>query len=451
MKSTGAFIKTETQRYTMAGILFGSLFPVIATIIKIRVSNLGINFSSILAVQTSEPLLWIIDTAPLFLGIFAFFAGKWHDNLQILNTELRQREGELLHDRTNLEQRVDERTASLLKKTDQLRAASFIARQTAEVQDLETLLKIAVKLITDQFGFYHTGIFLINETGNEAVLQAASSEGGRQMIENGHALSVGTQGIVGYVAAQKKSRIALDVGMDAVFFNNPDLPMTRSEVAIPLMIRDKVLGILDIQSDKPQAFNLEDIDVLETLADQVAVAIENARLLDESQAALMQLEALTTVRTRETWGQKLQEQELVYTYTPLGLRAEKTSHTDENAAVAPVNLRGQKIGAISMSRKGNAKWGKVEEDLIAEVAAQVGLAIDNIRLLEEAKQRARQEQTVGELVSRFSQSLDVDSLLQTAARELGQLPEVSEVSVFISQVEEKESQARSPRLKRRTG
>src|SRR5512134_2682007 len=103
---------------------------------------------------------------------------------------------------------------------------------------------MVAKLVTDQFGFYHTGIFLINETGDQAILQAASSEGGRQMIENGHSLAVGTQGIVGYVAAHKKSRIALDVGMDAVFFNNPYLPMTRSETSIPLMFRNKVLGVL---------------------------------------------------------------------------------------------------------------------------------------------------------------------------------------------------------------
>src|SRR5574341_1828905 len=124
---------------------------------------------------------------------------------------------------TSLEQRVAERTEEIARKADHLRAASYIARQTAEVQDLSSLLNTVVKLVTDQFGFYHTGIFLINETGNEAVLQAASSEGGQRMIESGHSLAVGAQNIVGYAAAQKKTRIALDVGVDAAFFNNPDL------------------------------------------------------------------------------------------------------------------------------------------------------------------------------------------------------------------------------------
>jgi GAF domain-containing protein len=334
-------------------------------------------------------------------------------------------------ERYNLEQRVEERTAGLTRKTDQLRATSYIARKTAEVQDLATLLNTVANLVTDQFGFYHTGIFLINEAGDEAVLQAASSEGGARMMERGHALAVGTQGIVGHVAAQKKPRIALDVGEDAVFFNNPDLPMTRSELALPLMVHNRVLGILDIQSDKPQAFGVDDIDVLQTLADQVAIAIENARLLDESQATLSQLEALTAVRTRDAWSQKLRERNRVFTYTPLGLRAEKIAPAQGQTLTVPLMLRGQKIGNISIARRGDSGMTRRDEELIAEVASQAGLAIDNIRLLEDATQRANQEQIVGQLASRFSQSLDTDTLLQTAVRELAQLSDVTEVSIFV--------------------
>ena len=333
----------------------------------------------------------------------------------------------------DLEQRVVERTSDLERKTDQLRAASFIARQTAEVHDLASLLDIVVRLVSDRFGFYHTGIYLINEAGDEAVLQAASSEGGLRMIESGHSISIGTLGIVGYALSQKRHRIVFDVGADAILFNNPDLPMTRSEAALPLIVRNKVLGVLDFHSDKPQAFTPEDIDILQTLADQVAVAIENARLLDESQAAVMQLETLTADRTREAWGQELNRKGRVFTYTPLGLRAEKIPLNDDNAINTAITLRGHKIGNISISRKENAEWNKTDEDFIMEVANQIGLAIDNIRLLEDATQRAKQEQTVGKLAARFGQSLDIDNLLQTAARELGQLPEVEEATVFISE------------------
>jgi len=354
---------------------------------------------------------------------------------------------ELIND---LEKRVAERTSGLTKKTDQLRTASYIARQTADIQDLSSILEIVVDLITNQFGYYHAGIYLMNETGNEAILQAASSEGGKRMVERGEALEIGSQGIVSYVASQKRARIALDIGENPVFFNNPNLPMTRSEVALPMIIRNRVLGILDIQSDQPQAFRTEDLDVLQTLADQIAVAIENARLLGESQAALTQLEALSNLRTRDAWNQRLVGQGLAFTFTPLGIRLEREAGSAaEEGVQSAITLRGQTIGSISLSRKDNTSWNKFDEDLINEVAYQVGLAVDNLRLLEDAQQRARQEQTIGELATRFSQTLDIDSLLQTAARELGQMPDVSEVSVFIGQLPEPIPQKRRP--KRVTG
>jgi GAF domain-containing protein len=382
--------------------------------------------------------------------IIAIGLHTFQDEFSKTQRAARQTLDTLREERATLEARVEERTFGLTRKTEQLRATSYIARKTAEVQDLATLLTTVTHLVTDQFGFYHTGIFLLNENGNQVVLQAASSEGGQRMVERGHSLTIGMQGIVGYVAAQKKPRIALDVGADAVFFNNPDLPLTRSELALPLLIRNKILGVLDIQSDRPQAFSLDDIDVLQTLSDQIAIAIENARLLDETQAAIMQLEALSSIRTQEAWTQKLREQERAFTYTPLGLRAEKLSLNKNNAMSAPIILRGRKIGNISISRKGEGKWSKLDEGLLAEVAGQVGLAVDNIRLLEEATQRARQEQTVGKLAAQFSQSLDLDTLLQTAARELGQLPDVSEVSVFLGQQDDQSSPAKQPTKRNRS-
>lgn len=414
MVMVGLMFSPKTSVYILIGLL---------TILIILILGLG---------QAS--LLDLLRLSAIFLLVFTLIVTGLHTFQQeFTKTQeaARQALESLRSERTTLEQRVEERTAGLAQKTDQLRATSYIARKTAEVQELSTLLSTVANLVTDQFGFYHTGIFLINEIGDEAVLQAASSEGGRRMVERGHSLAVGTQGIVGHVAANKKPRIALDVGADATFFNNPDLPLTRSELALPLLVHNRVLGVLDIQSDKPQAFGAEDIDVLQTLADQVAIAIENARLLDESQAALAQLEALTMVRTRQSWRKKLQDKPRVFTYTPLGLRAEKVSQPNRKSIAVPITLRGQKIGSIVIARRNDASLSKRDEELISEVATQAGLAIDNIRLLEEATQRANQEQVVGRLAGKFSQSLDTDTLLQTAVRELAQLPDVTEVSLFI--------------------
>jgi len=342
--------------------------------------------------------------------------------------------------RADLEQHVNERTTILTKKSEQLRAVSYITRQTAEAQDLASVLDLIVNLVTDQFGFYHAGIFLMNEAGNEVILQSASSDGGKRMIQKGHSFRVGEKSIVGFTVAEKKTRIALDVGTDAVFFNNPDLPTTRSEMALPLLFQDRVLGVIDIQSEQPQAFSVDDIDVLQALADQVANSIENMRLLEEAQTALMQIETLTTVRTRDAWYQKMKEGRLAYSYTPLGMQASKILDESDNTLNIPVHIRGQKIGSISLVRKNNVPWNKIDIDMITEIAYQTGLAVDNVRLVEDATERARQEQTVGELATRFSQSTDIDSLLQIAARELGQVADVAEVSVFISQTPEQTEQ-----------
>jgi GAF domain-containing protein len=385
----------------------------------------------------------------VLLGVSAVIAVGLQMALdQLMNTQAAAQQvlNSLWSTGSELEQKIQERTTGLAQKTEQLRATAYIARRIAEIQDLPSLLDTVARLVSDQFAFYHTGIFLISQSGDRVVLQAASSEGGQRMIEKGFSLplAVGTQGIAGSVAAQKKPRFALDIGEDATFFNNPDLPLTRSEIALPLLVRGRVLGVLDIQSDKPEAFKTDDMDILQTLADQIAVAIENARLIEETQASIAQLEALTSSRTREAWNQKLWERSRVFTYTPLGLRAEKVHQDGAETVTAPIMLRGQKIGNISIARKGDATWSKLDKDLIEEVAGQVGLAVDNIRLLEEATQRAIQEQTVGKLVARFSQSLDLDTLLQTAARELGQLPDISEVSVFIGQQDEQASPSKQP-------
>lgn len=172
----------------------------------------------------------------------------------------------------SLEQRVQNRT-------EQIRTASEVARDAVAIRDVESLLNETVNLITTRFGYYHAGVFLLDSRRENAILRAASSQGGKRMLQRGHSLPVGKVGIVGYVTGTGRPRIALDVGSDQVHFANPDLPNTRSELALPLWAGDQIIGALDVQSENPQAFDEEDILVLQTMADQLAVAIENARLI----------------------------------------------------------------------------------------------------------------------------------------------------------------------------
>lgn len=182
--------------------------------------------------------------------------------------------GELSTLYRSLEQRVEERTR-------QIRTASEVARDAVAIRDVESLLNETVNLITARFGFYHAGVFLLDADRQNAILRAASSEGGKRMVIRGHELAVGKVGIVGYVTGTGKPRIALDVGADQVHFANPELPATRSELALPLWSGDEIIGALDVQSTDPNAFEDEDVIVLQTMADQLAVAIQNARLIEE--------------------------------------------------------------------------------------------------------------------------------------------------------------------------
>ncbi len=164
----------------------------------------------------------------------------------------------------------------------QLATAAQVARSAASILDLQRLLSETAELIREQFNFYYVGIFLLDERGRWAVLRAGTGEAGRKMLEMGHKLEVGGPSMIGWCTAYGKPRIALDVGKEAVRFDNPLLPETRSEMALPLMSRERVIGAMTVQSDRPAAFSPEDITVLQTVADQLATAIENANLYQET-------------------------------------------------------------------------------------------------------------------------------------------------------------------------
>ena len=342
----------------------------------------------------------------------------------------------------DLDLRVQQRTLELNRRSGQLEAAALVARAAAEIRGQKELLETIVQQISERFGFYHTGIFLTDTNGEYVLLEAASSEGGRNMIQRGHKLAIGRQGIVGSAAFQKRPRIVQDAGPDSVLFNNPDLPETHSEIALPLLARDRLVGVLDIQSEEHNTFSDEDISTLQIMADQIALAIENARLLNESQSAIDELQTMTTKNITGTWRERLGYQNKGYSYSPVGVSSiSQTNEHPENDSPEkseyiikiPVALRGQQIGQLSLTRKSNeSPWTETEQEMADKIAIQVALAVENARLLEESQRRALREQTVNDLSSRFSRSLNVDTLLQNAVRELHRIPQVAEVSVYIA-------------------
>jgi GAF domain-containing protein/HAMP domain-containing protein len=355
---------------------------------------------------------------------------------------------------SGLEERVAERTEDLERRALQLQAAAEVARDAAGILDVDELLNEAVRLISERFGFYHAGVFMIDDNGEQAVLRAASSEGGRRMLARGHSLAVGKIGIVGYVTGAGKPRIALDVGADAVHFANPDLPKTRSEMALPLMTGNRVIGALDVQSVEPNAFDQQDLIALQTMADQLAIAIQNANLLTrESELAAQRRRALDIYRqlTQQTGFDQIiadvtrlvrgaygydrvtlgmveggeivirsasarsQDrlprlgQGVTFGQGLLGMAAEQRqpvrlsrSRLAEilpedpllgvlgSSLAVPLVSRGQVIGVLSVETEADRTPSDEEVELLELLASQVAVSIENARLFEETQQSLRQ-------------------------------------------------------------
>jgi GAF domain-containing protein len=340
--------------------------------------------------------------------------------------------------RVHLEKRVEERTSELKKRAVQLEAVSSVARTIASVQEIDTLLPAITRLVSQQFGFYHVGIFLLDQQRRNAVLSAANSQGGKRMLGRQHSLPLDSHSIVGYSSLHGEPRIALDVGTDAVYFNNPDLPDTRSEMAIPLRVAGEVIGALDVQSTETNAFAEEDINVLTTLADQIAIAIENARLFAEARKALGESQAMFEKYTQQEWinfarqakpngflfdGKQVLPLDNNSRREPIkaviqtgGLSLEKASAT----IAIPIKLRGQMIGVLDVrSKKGQRHW-KAEEIAMLEAAAErAALALENARLVESAQRRAARERAIGDISTRIGAVGSLESILQTTVEELG--------------------------------
>jgi len=346
----------------------------------------------------------------------------------------------------NLETRVAERTQEVERRAEYLAITGGLSRIVTSILDVDALLERVAHLISERFGFYHTGIFLIDAAREWAVLHAVSSEGGQRMLARGHRLRVGEEGLVGYVSSSGRARIALDVDEDVVWVKNPDLPDTRSEIALPLIFGQQVIGVLDVQSEEAAAFGTEDIATLRILADQIAVAIRNAQLFAESQRTLRELQRSYDQELQRGW--TLRASPVVgYRYTPAdtapltravappepGPRTVSEPYVDaDNTLFAPLQLAGgQNFGTLRLCRDAAQPWSSYDVAFVTRAVQDIAQALEVARLLEESRLRAMREAQVGEIADLFTRALDVDTMLQTVARELGRLSGVAEVAVHL--------------------
>ncbi|HKJ39378.1 MAG TPA: GAF domain-containing protein, partial [Anaerolineales bacterium] len=401
----------------------------------------------------SAPLLRLTNTANQILegNLSAQAKITTKDETGTLAKAFNEMTSQLSETLAGLERTINERTSELSiasqnneRRAKQFQSISQVARTISSTLDFDNLLTQITTVISREFGFYHVGVFLLDTAREFAVLSAANSEGGQTMLTRGHRLKVGEKGLVGFVSSTGRPRVALDTGADAIYFNNPDLPSTRSEIALPLRAGEKIIGVLDVQSTEPNAFSEDDIVILSTLADQVTIAIQNARQNEQTQKALAESDALSRQFVQTGWEQFTRKQKIlgvrhtgaksILLYSKGKNQADQEQDQlkpkGRGAVLSiPIKLRGEVIGSVDVQAPDNRKWDQDEMDIVTAIIERAAIAMENSRLLSESQKRAAKERTIGEISTKISAKSEVEDLLKTAAQELSRTLPGTEIAI----------------------
>ena len=448
--------RSEALRSTFQGIYINIGLMIAALLVAFVVGYAATN-------RITEPLARLTKTAEqIASGNFQLLAEtEQFDEIGALSNSFNSMTTQLRNLVTNLEQRVVDRTRDLERRSKQLQIAAEVAREATAVHDLTELLRRGVNLIHDRFGYYHVGIYLVDDLGEQAVLMAATGDAGRIMLARGERVRVGetrgnaNQPTVGYVAQSGRQSISIDVSADPIHFSNPLLPETKSEAVLPLKVGAKVIGVIDVQSKETGSFDEETSYVLQIVSDQLAIAIQNTRLIEEMARRVEELQRLYGTYTQASWKTYQQRaSELTgaaggqgYRYRrleiepvmgeiplikeaiqigqpvlqePENIQAKQGDGdaSQTNALAVPIKVRGQTIGAIEVQFSGQPLTSEVVATY-EEIASRLALVLENARLLQDAQSLARREQQINVLSSRIRNTINLDAILQNTVRELG--------------------------------
>lgn len=355
-----------------------------------------------------------------------------------------------------LEQRVIERTRELTQQTNRLHLVAQAARDVTSATSLDHLLSLSTSLILERLQLYHAGIYLLDASRETAVLVSSPTEAGRLMIADGHKLSVGGTSVVGRVASTGKPRIALDIELASANPNNLRLPDSRSEMALPLKVENRTIGVLDVQSDQPQAFNENDIAIMQVLADQLGVAIERARLLQQVEEYLKEIRRVSGDSTRDSW-KSLAERGMLknkgYRFDNVRIQPVNAAHdlgvsamqsgksiiqqedgisqSGQALAAIPVKLRGQSIGVITVRLKEGYTANTIST--LEQAVERLASSLESARLFEEARLRADREQAISHVTTAISSAPEFDAILRTTVEEIGRSLGNAEVSIQLTE------------------
>lgn len=372
-----------------------------------------------------------ISSALLYLAVSALTSALQRAQRLTAESESRREQVQLM-----MQQRAQESE----RNANYLQATTAVARESAAVMgDSRALLARVVDIIRKQFDFYHVGLYLLDETVEWAELRAVSGAG-QGLLEREFRLRAGVEGMIGDVAGRGVYRMAADVRQDAAYQHSDDLPDTRSELVLPLRIRNEIIGVLDIQSREVYAFTAQDVQSVQALADQIAVAISNARLVEQVQHAAEMERRAYGAQTVEAWQRLLLGSQVsgfysnAYTTSPAGsdlwrpemhvaLQTGSRAHDDSaiHRLAVPVKVRGEVIGVVDFSKPdADGAWTAEEITLAETLTEQLAVALESARLYQDTQNRAARERLVSEVTSRMRETLNVETVLQTAAQEIGE-------------------------------
>jgi GAF domain-containing protein len=361
----------------------------------------------------------------------------------------------LLHKRAA---ELAETNTLLEKRSLQLETASDLAHSAVADLDLDEWMRQAVNLICQRFNLYHVGLYLLNKDEARAMMTVGTGDSGERMLAQDYGCQAGSDTAIGRSIAEARPCVArdvseagngaggasLDVGSIVGFGEiRSFLPATQSEIALPLRVHGQILGALDAHSTIQGAFAGEEIDLLRTLADQMAVAIHDAQLFAELRQRVQEMEASQRLYVREQYAGFASRQDAPFHQrtrpgtVPLGnevpsevenamvqgkvvVQPGADDGAKEAALVAPIQLRGEIIGALGLQEIADGRrWTQDEVALVEAVADQMALAIENVRLLDETRERAQRDRLIADITAQVRASMDVERILQTAVRGLG--------------------------------
>ena len=354
---------------------------------------------------------------------------------------------------TNLEKRISERTFTLEQRSAYLEGSADVSRTVGSMLEPSELISQVVNLIRERFGLYYVGLFLVDQKNEWAVLQSGTGAAGEKMLASAHRIKIG-EGMIGWSIANAQSRIALDVGEDAVQFANPDLPDTRSEGALPLRSRGRVLGALTIQSALRAAFDEETITTLQTMTDQIAIALDNAELFAKNEAALEAERRAYGEMSREAWvnisknqsipryisdtpGTSRSISEKQSAKTLEAIQNKKIIQDDKLTAIIPIKSRGQVLGGVKLRKpEGGGVWTQEQLETVETLAEQLSISLESARLFDQSQRRAAREHIISDVSSRIRETLDIETVLQTAVQEIHKSLNLNDVSIELQEIDE---------------